>query len=165
MTDRYTETALLYVESFLEYSAGLIAEQCESPIEIGFAKGLLALRLTDRRIVFDALPSGPLLTEWEARVFAQHCVGNYRLDFAIHLTAKKGGREISEWIGIECDGHDYHERTREQAKRDKSRDRELTASGIRMFRFTGSEIFENNIACAKQIQDYLINRVAELDDE
>ena len=54
-------------------------------------------------------------------------------------------------IGIECDGHEYHEKTKQQAQRDKSRDRILTAAGWRLLRFTGSEINKRPDLCADEI--------------
>lgn len=57
---------------------------------------------------------------------------------------------ISELI-VECDGHDYHERTKEQAARDKKRDRAIQSMGYKIFRFTGSEIRRDPIDCAQQI--------------
>jgi hypothetical protein len=52
---------------------------------------------------------------------------------------------------VECDGHDFHERTKEQAKRDRSRDRAIQQMGITIFRFTGSEIYQTPLKCARQI--------------
>lgn len=51
---------------------------------------------------------------------------------------------------IECDGHDFHERTKEQAAKDRARDRDMTAAGFPIMRFTGSEIHKNAAACAQQ---------------
>jgi very-short-patch-repair endonuclease len=76
-------------------------------------------------------------------------VSNYRVDFLLGVVrAEKGERRGEHWIAVECDGHDYHERTKEQARRDKSRDRSLMALGIKTMRFTGSEIWEDPTACA-----------------
>ena len=44
---------------------------------------------------------------------------------------------------VECDGHDFHEKTKEQAKKDKQRDRYLITSGFYVLRFTGSEIWND----------------------
>jgi very-short-patch-repair endonuclease len=55
---------------------------------------------------------------------------------------------------VECDGHDFHERTEEQARRDRSRDREFQSAGYTVFRFTGAEIWKNAWACAYQIGDW-----------
>jgi very-short-patch-repair endonuclease len=46
---------------------------------------------------------------------------------------------------VECDGHDFHERTKEQAERDRSRDRRVQEMGWRMFRFTGSELYRDSV--------------------
>lgn len=68
---------------------------------------------------------------------------NYVLDFAILG---------SEWkIAVECDGHNYHERTKEQARHDRSRDRALTAAGWTVLRFTGSEIHRDAGSCADEV--------------
>lgn len=76
-------------------------------------------------------------------------VSHYRVDFLLGVVrADKGERRSEHWIAVECDGHDYHERTKEQARRDKSRDRSLMALGIKTMRFTGSEIWRDPNACA-----------------
>jgi very-short-patch-repair endonuclease len=58
---------------------------------------------------------------------------------------------------VECDGHDFHERTKEQAQRDKSRDRYLQANGWRVLRFTGSEIHRTPEKCADEIASIIQN--------
>ncbi|MCP5810307.1 endonuclease domain-containing protein, partial [Klebsiella pneumoniae] len=52
---------------------------------------------------------------------------------------------------VECDGHNFHERTPEQAKRDRSRDRDLAFQGYRLLRFTGREIYHDADGCAREI--------------
>ena len=68
-------------------------------------------------------------------------------------------------VVVEIDGHDYHERTKEQAENDKSRDRAFTNSGFTVLRFTGREIYREvqnkaleiltclNSACTRFIDD------------
>lgn len=58
-------------------------------------------------------------------------------------------------LAIECDGHDFHEKTKEQAARDKSRDRALVQAGMHVIRFTGSEIFRDAESCVRQIEAIL----------
>lgn len=58
-----------------------------------------------------------------------------RMDLALVLPNTK------QLVDIELDGHDFHERTKEQSQRDKSGDRALTLDGWTVLRFTGSEIF------------------------
>ena len=42
---------------------------------------------------------------------------------------------------VECDGFDFHERTKEQASRDRRRDRALQRAGFKVYRYTGSDIW------------------------
>jgi very-short-patch-repair endonuclease len=72
----------------------------------------------------------------------QHVVAGYRVDLALIGPCIK--------VAIECDGHDFHEKTKEQAARDKARDRAITAEGYTLLRFTGSEIWANALACASE---------------
>lgn len=48
---------------------------------------------------------------------------------------------------VELDGHDFHERTKEQAARDRSRDRALLLAGYEVARYTGSEVFADADRC------------------
>ena len=82
--------------------------------------------------------------------------GNYRVDFLVVSRTDSGETYLT---AIECDGHDYHERTKEQASRDKQRDRTLAAAGITTLRFTGSDIHHRVDECIEEIQDYLAGKV------
>ena len=63
--------------------------------------------------------------------------------------------EIFAKVILEVDGHEFHEKTKEQAIRDKSRDRFITRKGFPIFRFTGSEIFNQPHQIAKEVEDYI----------
>jgi hypothetical protein len=89
---------------------------------------------------------------------------DYRADLFIYLTRWWwGGGEQAKWgkIIVEVDGHDYHERTKEQAARDRQRDRDLMLDGYKVIRFTGSEIYNNHSKCA---EDLLLILENEADD-
>lgn len=75
----------------------------------------------------------------------------YRVDFMIQ--AQIYGKWVS--LIVECDGHDYHERTKEQAAADKQRDRLLKAAGYEVIRFTGSEICKNPYNCALETVEFM----------
>ncbi len=75
---------------------------------------------------------------------AQEQISSYRADFT--LTANGGARLV-----VECDGHDFHDRTKQQAAYDRARDRELLAMGIQTMRFTGSEIHHSPERCAAEV--------------
>lgn len=76
----------------------------------------------------------------------------YRLDFLVTLAVD--GTE--QRVAVECDGHEFHERTKEQAKEDRSRDRAIQRTGMRIFRFTGSEIVSDPYKCAKEVVQTLL---------
>lgn len=77
----------------------------------------------------------------------QQRVGNYRADFVVAYAFH--GAEID--LVVECDGQVFHERTKQQAARDKRRDRFLTAQGYRLLRFTGAEIHASAARCAADV--------------
>ena len=76
---------------------------------------------------------------WEMTIEPQKQIEKYRVDFLVTF----GGVPYV----IECDGHDFHERTKEQAQQDKKRDRELQRMGFKVYRFTGSEIWRSRGEC------------------
>lgn len=80
-------------------------------------------------------------------------VGNYRVDFLYSINGPDG---TNKRLVIEVDGHDFHERTKEQAARDKARDRWMNGQRIEVIRFTGSEVWANPIDCGDQILDRML---------
>jgi very-short-patch-repair endonuclease len=85
---------------------------------------------------------------------------NWRVDFLLHAYADWGrepdaGR-LPGWrrLIVECDGHDFHERTKEQASKDRGRDRSIQLDGYEVFRFTGSELWRDPIGCANQVIEW-----------
>ena len=92
-----------------------------------------------------------------AVVLLQEQYGPWRVDFAVIVRDTSGYRNLGRTIIVECDGHDWHERTPDQASRDKSRDRYFAENGMAVMRFTGREIWADAIACARQIDAAVIN--------
>jgi very-short-patch-repair endonuclease len=86
--------------------------------------------------------------------------GKYRADFRVVLVDDNAGRGVA--VCVECDGHDFHEKTKAQAARDKKRDRDLTADGTPVLHYTGSEIWRNPEACAREVMARLRGRWNEL---
>lgn len=130
-----------------------LSRLCESPIEIMLGAALL---FYDR---FNGLPGYPLALarqdeDWpkgEHRLLIpQYHFGDYRIDWVY-----QDGQNLTF---IECDGHDFHERTKEQASRDKRRDRKIQTAGHPILRFTGSEIYKDPLHCAAQISEFVDNR-------
>lgn len=57
---------------------------------------------------------------------------------------------------VYTDGHTYHERTEEQAMRDKKIDRKLPEFGFVVLRYTGKEVNENMDKIIYDIKKWLI---------
>lgn len=141
-------------------------EMCESPIEQLFLAEFLVQPMP---VFFHSIlwfqypvvePQGRYTDEvWMEKcpdfvlVTPQASIGEFRVDFLIR--ARFHERPLREVLVVECDGHDFHERTKEQAKRDRSRDRTLQSRGLRVFRFTGHEIHRDPSACAYEVRKFL----------
>jgi very-short-patch-repair endonuclease len=168
LTDQVVACVRERMGSFEEFSLG------ESEIEKLFFAALVF------RLQFDAteFSSGVLVArddehyrgvldlpeaKWGLIVQPQVRIEKYRVDFVVSaftfgkLWLKSGVQDgLPRWrrLIVECDGHDFHERTKEQSSRDKSRDRALTTLGYEIFRFTGSELWRDPWGCADQILDW-----------
>ena len=143
-----------FEELLMESVEGAIGAT-ESPIEAALAIALFNVHhsageidwcLSDRQAYF-AKGLHPRL-----QIAPQFQIENYRVDFAIYQLHHYG--RITRLV-VECDGHDFHERTKAQAARDRKRDRDLLMLGWRVLRFTGSEIHKDRDACAQNIFDFI----------
>lgn len=102
------------------------------------------------------------LEDGNSEIFTLHIqpkVGEYRPDFIFSKKVRFGPLDRSIYTStptiVECDGHDFHEKTKDQARRDKKRDRKLQSSGFRILRFTGSEIWASPNSCLEEIDKCL----------
>lgn len=135
-------------------------EVCESPIEVMLGSalllgGLLADGISKRgRTFFQIQKQDSIdLSAAVIVVVPQYSWGKYRIDFALLAD------QVSQPVFVECDGHDFHERTKEQASRDRTKDRAIQEAGFTVLRFTGSEIYRDPEKCALQIINVVASRV------
>jgi len=163
------------VRQAIQDSHGEVAHaygRCESPIERAMAAALIVAggKLAERSFFADDRGrlmvlgmhfKDPTALDWFS-IQPQVQLGEYRVDFlvtyshiAIPAFERAGYEPVSQQAVVECDGHDFHERTKEQAKRDKQRDRTLQAMGLPVFRFTGSEIWNAPFRCASEVLIHL----------
>jgi very-short-patch-repair endonuclease len=142
----------------------------ESPIEAAllFALTVVARELSGTvRYRVDGNDYGDLDDDIDGvTIEPQKVIGNYRVDFLIEFVERGpdlgtppnmdlcltplGTKTVRPTLVIECDGHEYHNRTKDQVRRDRSRDRKLQAMGYRVFRYTGAEIWEDVVECARE---------------
>jgi hypothetical protein len=85
---------------------------------------------------------GAGMDEWWC-LFGDVACLSYRLDFVL--------RTNHGMLTIECDGHEWHDRTKEQAAHDRRRDRDLLRIGLPTIRFTGSEIHRDIATCVDDV--------------
>lgn len=87
----------------------------------------------------------------------QHQLEGWRVDFLIHAWdfGRVSGRPQWRRLIVECDGHEFHERTKEQAERDRGRDREWQLRGYSVLRFPGSKLHADPLGCARQITEWV----------
>lgn len=136
----------------------------ETPIERTFFAALSSLvqfrpREIDRLFVSVPAEARDVLATVCMPLFVdpQQTIIGWRVDFLITVPARCPRR--SRGIVVECDGHDFHERTKEQAERDRSRDRRMQDAGFTVFRFTGSEITRYPWECAEAVVDFACGEV------
>ena len=117
---------------------------CESPIE-----QMLSLEL--ERLAREGKLDIVMLVDVVAieRQKEINCNGNiYRADFAIYVSywnAKK-------CFLIECDGYEFHQKTKEQVENDNRRTRDLQLAGYEVIRFSGTEIYHRPYQCALEVK-------------
>lgn len=110
---------------------------CESPMEELFAVAVVL----SAELEFDAQTNG-----WVGNsvlMQAQVEIGAYRADFV-----------FNQRLVVEIDGHDFHDRTQEQASSDRARDRDLLRAGYSVVRFTGADVYRNPIDCADEVRAF-----------
>ncbi len=118
-------------------------------------------------------------TDWEyISIEPQAVFGDYRVDFLVTLSSLdpvvdartreqdesrllSAGDYTDRKIVVECDGHDFHDRTKDQASRDRERDRALQSLGLRVFRYTGSDVWLDVMSCATETIDVLQREMRE----
>ncbi len=91
-------------------------------------------------------------------------ISQYVADFAFFCT------QDDLWTGpgtvflrgvVELDGHDFHEKTKEQASKDKARDRAMQKEGWAVLRFTGSDVFADPERCLAEICQFIDSKTPE----
>lgn len=125
-------------------TVSIFVPRTESPIETAFVAAIAPR--------FFALPA----LSW--KLTAQESVAQYRADFALRARFRAHVFRVA----VECDGHDYHGRTADQAQRDRSRDREFVRLGWTPLRFTGRELVRDAGRCADEVIEVVLLRALDV---
>lgn len=83
-------------------------------------------------------------------IHPQYQLGKYRIDFVVssHGIAPQ---EYCQPIAIELDGHDFHDKNKQQRAYEKARDRYIVKGGFRILHYTGSEIVADPYKAAYEV--------------
>lgn len=95
-------------------------------------------------------------------LFIQHPVTigkhDYRVDFELLIDIfdnyAMSDSPTATKIFIELDGHDFHEKTKEQVAHDKKRERELSDKCDALLRYSGSEVYQNTYKVVNDVLNH-----------
>lgn len=156
--DGYSEWITDSVESLLypeicdyQLSLELSLIDCESPIE-----QLLALEL--ERIGLENIYNFNPFIDVIGIQKQQEIKGKnkkYRVDFLIPVVYKN---QENKCFVIECDGYEFHQKTKKQVEEDNKRQRELQKLGYEVIRFSGTEIYHKPYQCAMEIKNIIMSK-------
>lgn len=146
------------LEFIIDKYVNVLRGLCQSPLEIIFGAVLtFSLRNVAPRQLVCCLPADEeKYADFHFLLMPQYPWKNYRIDWAIKING--ADRPL---IFVELDGHEFHERTKEQAARDRAKDRAAQAEDITIFRFTGSELYRDPGGCVDQVMRLINSRLPE----
>lgn len=173
MSETVEDILAEFREAFLQGHAeqwdAWIARNCESPIEKLFMAAMLGSGFEAPSIdiwhdivhaKLDGHDSerGMFVDEGGTVCIPQFTINGpdkkYRVDFAF---LEPAWSTVKCRVAVELDGHQFHERTKQQATADKRRDRQLQALGWRVLRFTGSEVWADPSDCVEQVRRFIFD--------
>lgn len=153
LNDRVYRELADHLRDNLADSIAKLEGHCGSPIEKALLVSLVTvLRLSGIKCV--VCPQSDIYQHSAAQIIIvpQFQFDRYRIDFAIICSQRT--------IFVECDGHDFHERTKQQAAHDRRKDRTVQKDGVPILRFTGSEIYASPTDCCHQVVDFINSHIA-----
>lgn len=139
-------------ELFIETQANNL-RMCESPLEAAFLAWWMALSLHPE-------VNGKFLIASQRTVDIRG--SKYRLDFVVRPDAdgftfqEIAGTEFEPKVCVELDGHDFHEKTKEQVEYRNLRDRDLQFDNWRVFHVSGSEFNRDPEACVSRVMEDIV---------
>lgn len=80
-------------------------------------------------------------------------------DYLSYLVFENKIKNKNFKLAIECDGYEFHQKTKEQVQYDNEREYDLKMAGYEVLRFSGTQIYNNPLKCAEDTYNYIIKRV------
>lgn len=82
-------------------------------------------------------------------------------DYLSYLVLQEKIKNKKFKLAIECDGYEFHQKTKEQVQRDNEREYNLKMSGYEVLRFSGTQIYNNPLKCAEDTYNYIMKKIKE----
>lgn len=139
---------------FTEVCGFFISEECKSPIEQLFD---FAFRIVNfMHEGHNDSPEIELTPQYKIKANGKKYYADffYDSDYPNTEYGKYKGKNHLKLI-IECDGHDFHEKTKEQVAHDNERDFNLKVSGYDILHYSGSQIHNDPLGCAFEVYNYI----------
>lgn len=131
---------------------------CESPIEQLLSMALENLNIKNTYIFNPFIDVVEIEKQTEIK-----CNGKkYRVDFYIPVIYKNQEEKV---FIIECDGYEFHQKTKQQVERDNARTRDLQKAGYEIIRFSGTEIWHRPYKCAKEVLNIILSKCKYIKEE
>jgi very-short-patch-repair endonuclease len=135
---------------------------CESPVELAlaFAVGFVG-RQQGGAVLYDFGDTvvGDAEGNMTLRIKPQARIAEFRIDLLLTMQSITEGPDglsvVTKQLALEADGAEFHDRTQEQAIRDRKRDRQLQSQGLSVFRFAGGEVWRDVFGCARETVGFL----------
>jgi hypothetical protein len=159
-----------------------ILDICDSPIEQMFLIGISKYWMSTQpfqlgktlgaRSKLENFMSLDYIGAVDVTIYPQYWITagekNYRADLFLQISgrgllSKRDGsqetinREIN--LIVEIDGHNFHEKTKEQAQNDKSRDRVLKKYGYEVIHYTGSEVYQDVYKVTRELAEFILAKL------
>lgn len=129
----------------------IMCENIISPIEQIFITAFdLYLRTDNKKNIF-LFSQAPIKIEDK----------RYVVDFLFEEDEFVNKFNTNKKIIIECDGYEFHQKTKEQVQHDNEREYKLKMAGYEVIRFSGSQIYNNPLKCAEDTYNYIMKSIKE----
>ena len=114
------------------------------------------------------------ITAIGVRLHPQHSIGKFKADFManpldhffsqtmFHPDKLEEFANILPRYVIEIDGFEWHDKTPQQAERDKKRDRFIHGQGYQVLRFAAREVLRDPKQCVLEVEKLLVASISDL---
>lgn len=129
----------------------IMCEQINSPIEQIFITAFDLYQLWNSKENIFLFSQAEIITDNK----------RYIADFLFETDEFVNRFNTNKKIIIECDGYEFHQKTKEQVQHDNEREYDLKMAGYEVLRFSGTQIYNNPIKCAEDTYNYIMKFIKE----